>query len=101
LTSLNLSDCGLLPHHLISLLQGLVTCKRKKGLQHLSLAGNDLSTIPDQLLADGFTHLEHSLNLSRCRLSSDQVKIFLNSNVIIFYSRFKLDLSFDVNINLI
>ena len=32
LTSLNLSDCGLLPNHLISLLQGLVTCKRKKGV---------------------------------------------------------------------
>ena len=32
LTSLNLSDCGLLPNHLISLLQGLVTCKRNKGV---------------------------------------------------------------------
>ena len=32
LTSLNLSDCGLLPNHLISLLQGLVTCKRNKGM---------------------------------------------------------------------
>jgi hypothetical protein len=54
-----------------------------RGKKHLSLAGNDLSTIPDQLLADGFTHLEHSLNLSRCRLSSDQVSRLLESNLTI------------------
>ena len=38
LTSLNLSDCGLLPNHLISLLQGLVTCKRNKGVWRSSFS---------------------------------------------------------------
>ena len=67
------------------------------GLHHLSLAGNDLSTIHPQLLANGIVCLSnvstfspyvafktisgHSVNLSRCRLSSEQITVLCQSNL--------------------
>ena len=69
------------------------------GLHHLSLAGNDLSSIHSQLLANGIVRLGdfhflgfneifkalsfsgHSVNLSRCRLSSEQISVLFQANL--------------------